>query len=66
MDDAKVVDDVLGLEVDRDRVVRERETRLTVSMKKQVSTASHCPACGSLSSVHSAPYISSKSPGTVL
>lgn len=34
-----------------------------MSMKKQVSTASHCPACGSLSSVSSAPYISSKSPG---
>lgn len=39
---------------------------LTVSMKKQVSTASHCPACGSLSSVSSAPYISSKSPGVEL
>ena len=31
-------------------------------MKKQVRTASHLPACGSSSSVCSAPYISSKSP----
>lgn len=37
-----------------------------MSMKKQVSTASHCPACGSLSSVSSAPYISSKSPSVEL
>ena len=68
MDNTKVINDVLGL-WSKDGgygATRNRLRCLTVSMKKQVSTASHCPVCGSLSSVSSAPYISSKSPGIEL
>ena len=51
MYDAKIVDDVLGLYGDE---VKEARGELTViravSMKKQVKTASHWPAEGSLTS----------------
>ena len=66
MDDTKIIYYVFGLGsgAEWERVVLDRSgMSLTVSMKKQVSTASHCPACGSRSSVSSVPYISSKSPG---
>ena len=68
MDDMRVVDDVLGLKADPrvSGIVIQECVRLTVTMKKWVSMASHCPVCSSLSSMSSAPYISLKLPGAVL
>ena len=68
MDDMRVVDDVLGLKADPrvSGIVIQERVRLTVMMKKRVSMASHCLVCSSCSSMSSAPYISLKSPGTVL